>query len=70
MRHGSVPVQSSSVILEAGGVAFEKLVDQAQQGGAHSLSIRGVMHEARPQQEGRLGLRCILQHSYERAGVQ
>lgn len=39
VRHGSVPVQSSGVILEAGGVALEKLVDKAQQGGADSLSI-------------------------------
>ena len=39
VRHWSVPVQSSSIILEAGGVAREKLVDKTQQGGADGLSI-------------------------------
>lgn len=38
-RHGSVPVQSSSIILEAGGVALEQVVDQTQQGSADGLSI-------------------------------
>ena len=39
VRHGSVTVQSSSIILEVGGVALQEVVDQTQQGGADSLSI-------------------------------
>jgi hypothetical protein len=53
-------MQGSSIIFEGSGVLPQQLLNQAQQGGAHSLCIRGVIHEASAQQESWLRLRCRL----------
>lgn len=53
-------MQGSSVIFEGSGVPPHQLLNQAQQGGAHSLCIRGFIHKASTQQETWLRLRCRL----------